>query len=105
MARTENKLERKGKSEVHHGKVYSPPADSREGNEKRARSEELEKAGKLEEKWRLIRECKMFLEENSGTWKKRTEEERIRIDKEDKQTRLEMVEKKRKILERQETRS
>ena len=43
-----------------------------------------------------MRECKLFLEEHSGTWDKRTEEERKRIEKEENQTRLEMMEKKKK---------
>ena len=57
---------------------------------------EQEKENELEEKWKLMRECKMFMEENSETWQRKTEEERVRIEREEKQTRLEMMEKKRK---------
>ena len=86
----------KEENEIHWDRVYSPPADTREGKEKKARREKVEKAGKLEERWQMMRECKLFLEENSGTWERRTEEERKRIEKEDKQTRLDIVEMKRK---------
>ena len=56
-------------------KIYSPPTDTREGKEKKERREKVEKAGKLTERWQLMRECRSFLEKHSETWQKRTEQE------------------------------
>ena len=78
--------------EIHDDKVYSPPADTRKEKEKKERREKIEKASKLTERWQLMRECKQFLEKNSGNWERRTKEEGKRIEKEEKQKRLEMVE-------------
>jgi hypothetical protein len=41
-----------------------------------------------------MRECRSFVENHSETWQKRTEQEERRIEKEEKKTSLEMVEKK-----------
>ena len=40
-------------------------------DKKYSRRQETE--NELEEKWKLMRECKMFLEENSGPWQRKTE--------------------------------
>ena len=50
----------------------------------------------MTERWEMMRECKRFLEENSGKWERRTSQEGKRIEKEEKQTRLEMAENKKK---------
>ena len=50
----------------------------------------------MTERWEMMRECKRFLEENSEKWERRTSQEGKRIEKEEKQTRLEMVERKKK---------
>ena len=62
-------------AEIYDDKVYSPPADTREGKERRKRREKIEKAGKLAERWKLMRECKLFLEENGEKWEGRKKEE------------------------------
>ena len=43
-----------------------------------------------------MRKCKIFLEENSEKWERRTNQEGKRIEKEEKQTRLEMLERQKK---------
>ena len=48
----------------------------------------FKKAGKLTESWKLLRECKKFLEENDKGWKKRTKEDTARIREEEKLHRL-----------------
>ena len=83
-------------AEIYGDKVYSPPADTREGKERKERRRQTEKAGKLTERWGMMRECKKFLEENSEMWERRTVQEGKRIEKEEKKTRLEMVERKKK---------
>ena len=62
-------------AEIHGDKVYSPPADTREGKERKERRGQIEKAGKLTERWDMMRECKRFLEENSEKWERRTSQE------------------------------
>jgi hypothetical protein len=71
-------------AEIYGDKVFSPPADTREGKEREERRRQTEKAGKFTERWGMMRECKKFLEFNSERWERRTVQEGKIIDKEEK---------------------
>jgi hypothetical protein len=68
--------------------------NTEEGQEKLRRRKLFQKAGKLEQSWSLMRECKDYLEENDERLKKRTREETARLREEEKLERLEMVKMK-----------
>ena len=76
MAEAEEKLEtnidsRRGSSAGKmQGQVLSPKNDTEVGREKMRRSLMFKKAGKLTESWKLLRECKKFIEEYNEGWKK-----------------------------------
>ena len=74
--------------------IYSPPSDTEEGKERKARKERVNKTGKLEEQWKLMRECRAFIVENSDIWQQMTEQEKKKIEKEEKETRLELRKQK-----------
>ena len=60
------------------------------------RSEKIMKAGQLTVSWKLMRECKNFLEKNSDALQERTREETARIREEEKLERLEIIKFKKK---------
>ena len=62
--------------------------------QKSPRTKQIEKAARMEDKWRLLRECKRFLMENTEGWKVRRTEEIQRIKSEDKERRLEVAREK-----------
>ena len=59
----------------------------KKGNKNKDR---IQKAVKLEKHWNMLRECMKFIVENSDALIRRTEEESRMIEKEEKETRLEM---------------
>ena len=61
-----------------------------EEKEKNRKTDRVQKAVKLEKHWNMLRECVGFIVENSDAWVRRTEEESRMIEKEEKETRLEM---------------
>ena len=80
--------------------MLSPKNESKEGREKLRRREKAQKAGKLSESWKLLKECQKFLTENSGVWQARTKEETARIREEEKLERFEMIKLKKKKAQR-----